>query len=815
MATDKQSAIVIRFAVQDGQKVTEALKKLEQEGTASLKKLGEGGQAQAKGLVLLTSAADELRGRMQGLAGNAGLVGTAFSSGGTKALAFAAALGVVVAGLRAFISSAPQLVANADAAGLSLERYQKLRAAIIDSGGNNEQASQGLRQFAVQARAASLSSGDLYEQIRKVNPEYARQLALANDLGEAQRIVVKAMDEAALASQRAAIGNAAFGESWRFIAAGIRRDQQGLVDANRTISPELVQRAADVSAKINSIVDTISVRFVSAMKPAVDLLGRFLDDLNKAENAGVGRGGQGSERSELIGTRLRVAASRASGSRLAAEDQNFADMEEVLKKRSDLQKRSEELNREFVRIDEEFNNASARIGRARMSGTPESELGTLQLVQAGLRARKNAIEEERKQVQEQLRQSELDEEQIRQRDTARRAATQPPVITVRPTVVAPEPQVDPRAAAAAARQKEIQELTQELDVLNRRAAAMGEATSAADRQRIAEVQLRLAVLDGAVARERDIDLTQSMNQVRLDAERIAARTALGIASEEERLALKRRELDNQRRLGIINETEYARALELSRKQLRETVQQEQVRQSYTPGLTKIRQDANRDLRLDLDEGATQSVNEFNSALFQVARGYKDAKTAALDFGTSVIAMFAQILIKRQILGPLAGALSDGIESFAKGMFVSSAMGNVVTSDGPLQLSRYAYGGVHRSPGGIARRPTLSLFGEGRTPEAYVPLPDGRTIPVTVNQRETVNPVAPLSAMGAPPAAVTNNFSIEPPAGHEAKMEKRQNASGGDDVRVVFRDLQRTTLAEDFRDGGPISQALPRGNKSFR
>jgi hypothetical protein len=42
----------------------------------------------------------------------------------------------------------------------------------------------------------------------------------------------------------------------------------------------------------------------------------------------------------------------------------------------------------------------------------------------------------------------------------------------------------------------------------------------------------------------------------------------------------------------------------------------------------------------------------------------------------------------------------------------------------LQLNRYANGGV-------ATRPTLSLFGEGSTPEAYVPLPDGRSIPVSM------------------------------------------------------------------------------------
>ena len=36
-----------------------------------------------------------------------------------------------------------------------------------------------------------------------------------------------------------------------------------------------------------------------------------------------------------------------------------------------------------------------------------------------------------------------------------------------------------------------------------------------------------------------------------------------------------------------------------------------------------------------------------------------------------------------------------------------------------------------SSGGIAESPQLALYGEGQYREAYVPLPDGRSIPVTM------------------------------------------------------------------------------------
>lgn len=53
-----------------------------------------------------------------------------------------------------------------------------------------------------------------------------------------------------------------------------------------------------------------------------------------------------------------------------------------------------------------------------------------------------------------------------------------------------------------------------------------------------------------------------------------------------------------------------------------------------------------------------------------------------------------------------------------------ANGGIMTKYGSLALEKYA-------KGGIANRPQVAVYGEGSQPEAYVPLPDGRTIPVTM------------------------------------------------------------------------------------
>lgn len=81
-----------------------------------------------------------------------------------------------------------------------------------------------------------------------------------------------------------------------------------------------------------------------------------------------------------------------------------------------------------------------------------------------------------------------------------------------------------------------------------------------------------------------------------------------------------------------------------------------------------------------------------------------------------------------IMNALGGAGSSVWSSISSGLssmfsVTPNANGGIMTSAGPLPLKAY-------SKGGIANKPQLALFGEGRMNEAYVPLPDGRSIPVS-------------------------------------------------------------------------------------
>lgn len=120
------------------------------------------------------------------------------------------------------------------------------------------------------------------------------------------------------------------------------------------------------------------------------------------------------------------------------------------------------------------------------------------------------------------------------------------------------------------------------------------------------------------------------------------------------------------------------------------------------------------------ETMTKAFKGMEDALVNfVMTGKMDFKSLA----NSIISDLARIAIRTMILKPILG--SFGLTAFADG--------GVMTGQGEMPLKRYA-------TGGIASTPQLAMFGEGSQPEAFVPLPDGRTIPVTMNGGGSTNNV---------------------------------------------------------------------------
>lgn len=153
--------------------------------------------------------------------------------------------------------------------------------------------------------------------------------------------------------------------------------------------------------------------------------------------------------------------------------------------------------------------------------------------------------------------------------------------------------------------------------------------------------------------------------------------------------------------------------------------------------------------------AVQGLNNINDAMADVLTGATTLGQGVANIGKMMGSMLARELMKELVTAPIArglsglfsGASGAAAGSGGSGMFsgIFSAIGSlfgfadggVMTSAGPMALRRYA-------TGGIANSPQLALYGEGSKPEAFVPLPDGRTIPVTMNAPSPV--VAPSTPM---------------------------------------------------------------------
>jgi hypothetical protein len=81
-----------------------------------------------------------------------------------------------------------------------------------------------------------------------------------------------------------------------------------------------------------------------------------------------------------------------------------------------------------------------------------------------------------------------------------------------------------------------------------------------------------------------------------------------------------------------------------------------------------------------------------------------------------------------LFGTSAGTNTLGNYSYAGGSMSNQykfANGGIMSEFGPLALRKYANGGVASSP-------QVAIYGEGSMNEAFVPLPDGKSIPVTMS-----------------------------------------------------------------------------------
>jgi hypothetical protein len=158
----------------------------------------------------------------------------------------------------------------------------------------------------------------------------------------------------------------------------------------------------------------------------------------------------------------------------------------------------------------------------------------------------------------------------------------------------------------------------------------------------------------------------------------------------------------------------------------------------------------------LKDKTKESTDEVKYVFTNAFKGMEDTlidfvKTGKVSFENLVNSILEDLLrlqIQMSITKPLMASFeaSGGVGSIAS-MF-GFANGGVMTNQGAVPLKAYANGG-------IATTPQLALYGEGRMPEAYVPLPDGRTIPVTMQGGSGANVLVNIENNSGTPVSENN------------------------------------------------------------
>lgn len=236
-------------------------------------------------------------------------------------------------------------------------------------------------------------------------------------------------------------------------------------------------------------------------------------------------------------------------------------------------------------------------------------------------------------------------------------------------------------------------------------------------------ELTKAQADALVARAREVDYAILLKEQ----EEAQAKRTQEIARKREQAAeaeAKQNAAAKQRWIDLIDPTnKYIRQLEEIRELVNKGVltpdqgfeAEFKVQEQISEQLDKLKdkgKDTFKELKDAIDGWGKQATDTFIDFAF-------GAKASFSDLVSSILKDIARMMIQKNVTTPLFNAI-QGINWSSLFKF---ADGGIMTNQGPVPLRAY-------SSGGIANSPQLALYGEAG-PEAYVPLPDGRTIPVTL------------------------------------------------------------------------------------
>jgi hypothetical protein len=241
--------------------------------------------------------------------------------------------------------------------------------------------------------------------------------------------------------------------------------------------------------------------------------------------------------------------------------------------------------------------------------------------------------------------------------------------------------------------------------MQRWTSVLGDAIKPSEQLALKQLELAAAIEKGGVSQEA---ANRSLAAFTLGQEKaaLATRTQLGLATEQQSIAVKTKELDDLQAKGFIkNAEERAAAQRLAEKEARDVYDAQRVRLSDTPALTKLSIDADK-LRTNLDDGLASALRGTTSDILEMAKGTKSASEAFTGMAQRIADAVAQAMLLKVVVQPIANSLGKGLgglfggsqdlpSSWTTDVFTApSALGNIFSRG---SVSPFALGGVLTRP----------------------------------------------------------------------------------------------------------------------
>lgn len=272
--------VAVRFSVEDQEVVRKALNDLGEQGKAALKKMDDTAKPSSSSMKAVSNVVDEVKGRMTGLAGSLGPVGSGLIALGPLGIAAGAAIGAAVLAFGKLNEMANELATKssrlsnfAELTGLSTDQVQALDNVTVKYGKSAEDTNNVIERAAQAWDQLRRGQGEAFDQIRKIDPALLNQLAGAKDLAAALDILATAYDKAGDEAAKIALAKAFGGKGGVSTlgallggineSGGIASLTKDAKDAGSVIDKDLIQRLSTLQAQIKDIKERTGDKFAA------------------------------------------------------------------------------------------------------------------------------------------------------------------------------------------------------------------------------------------------------------------------------------------------------------------------------------------------------------------------------------------------------------------------------------------------------------------------------------------------------------------------------------------------------------------------